>query len=352
MMAAFIVAIRGTIWQAFLLGVSAAFSHSLVIWGLAAAGLAYGQQINAESVEPYFQIGSGIIIILTALWMAWRTSRDIRAEAAHQHTHSHGHSHEHGHHPEAEDSRQRGPNGGFLINTAHGDVELSVFETGVPPRFEIRFLNDCEKLVAPWNQTTITVETIRPDGTKQKFEFACKENVLFSTTDIPEPHEFTATLNLEYNGHSYTYSIPFMESDHAHSELIGLSGSDYQDAHEREHALEIQSRFASREITTGQIVLFGLSGGLLPCPAALTVLLLCLQLKQFTLGFTLVLCFSLGLAITLVTTGAVAAWSVHHATKRFKGFSRIVRRLPFFSSALITLLGIYMIYSGWHHLRS
>ncbi|HEY5894622.1 MAG TPA: nickel/cobalt efflux protein RcnA, partial [Chthoniobacterales bacterium] len=36
MMAAFIVAIRGTIRQAVLLGVSAAFSHSLIIWLLAA----------------------------------------------------------------------------------------------------------------------------------------------------------------------------------------------------------------------------------------------------------------------------------------------------------------------------
>jgi ABC-type nickel/cobalt efflux system permease component RcnA len=35
-------------------------------------------------------------------------------------------------------------------------------------------------------------------------------------------------------------------------------------------------------------------------PAAITVLLLCLQLKEVTLGFALVLCFSIGLAITPV----------------------------------------------------
>ena len=39
MMAAFIVAIRGTVWQAVLLGLSAAFSHSLIIWALAAVAL-------------------------------------------------------------------------------------------------------------------------------------------------------------------------------------------------------------------------------------------------------------------------------------------------------------------------
>jgi len=369
MMAAFIVAIRGTIWQAVLLGVSAAFSHSLVIWGLAAAGLMYGQQLNAEGVEPYFQIVSGVIIIITALWMARRTYRDVQAEAAHHHghehhhghSHSHGHSHDHsrdgdhGHHGHGghydEDARIKGPHGGFLIDTGHGKVELSVFETGVPPRFEVRFLDGGNREIAPWKDTVVTVETIRPDGATQQFAFMQKDNMLFSTSDIAEPHEFTARLSLDHGGHAHTYAVPFREDDHVHPELIGLSGAEYQDAHERQHAMEIERRFATRKATTGQIVLFGLSGGLLPCPAALTVLLLCLQLKKFTLGFTLVLSFSAGLALTLVSTGAIAAWGVRHASKRIAGFSKIARRVPYFSSALISILGLYMIYSGFHGLK-
>ena len=62
MMAAFIIAIRGTIFQAVLLGLSAAFSHSLVIWALAAVALRYGANWNAESTEPYFQMVSGALI--------------------------------------------------------------------------------------------------------------------------------------------------------------------------------------------------------------------------------------------------------------------------------------------------
>jgi nickel/cobalt exporter len=57
MMAAFIIAIRGTVLQAVILGLCAAFSHSLVIWLLAALALHYGSQWNAESTEPYFQLG-------------------------------------------------------------------------------------------------------------------------------------------------------------------------------------------------------------------------------------------------------------------------------------------------------
>src|SRR5438045_7739623 len=62
MMAAFIVAIRGTISQAVLLGLSAAISHSLIIWALAAVALKYGSHWNAETTEPYFQLASAVMI--------------------------------------------------------------------------------------------------------------------------------------------------------------------------------------------------------------------------------------------------------------------------------------------------
>src|SRR5579862_5182917 len=68
MMAAFIVAIRGTMGQAVLLGLSAAISHSLLIWVLAAVALHFGNQWNAESVEPYLQLGSAVLILGLALW--------------------------------------------------------------------------------------------------------------------------------------------------------------------------------------------------------------------------------------------------------------------------------------------
>src|SRR6478609_480231 len=73
MMAAFIIAIRGTILQAVLLGLSAAISHSLIIWLLAALALKFGSQWNAETVEPYLQMGSAVFILILAAWMFFRT---------------------------------------------------------------------------------------------------------------------------------------------------------------------------------------------------------------------------------------------------------------------------------------
>jgi nickel/cobalt transporter (NicO) family protein len=223
MMAAFIIAIRGTVLQAVLLGLCAAFSHSLVIWLLAGLALHYGSQWNAESTEPYFQLASAAIIVGVALWMAWRTHRDIKDEARHNHEHN--------------------------------------------------------------------------------------------------------------------------QDDSVAAKLV-----DYQDAHELAHATEIEKRFADRTVTNGQIALFGLTGGLLPCPAAFTIVLVCLQLKRFALGIFMVLSFSAGLAITLVAAGALAAWGLRHAEKRFSGFGAVARKLPYFSSGILILMGLFIGIQGWRHL--
>jgi nickel/cobalt exporter len=112
------------------------------------------------------------------------------------------------------------------------------------------------------------------------------------------------------------------------------------------HAEDIQRRFAGRTATTGQIVMFGLTGGLIPCPASVTVLLICLQLKQITMGALLVLCFSIGLALTMVTVGAAAALGVRHASGRFKNLSQWADNAPYLSSALIILIGLYTLWLG------
>ena len=68
MMAAFIVAIRGTVKQAVLLGLAATLSHTAVVWLVAMFGMYLGENLDADTTEPYFQLASAAIIILIALW--------------------------------------------------------------------------------------------------------------------------------------------------------------------------------------------------------------------------------------------------------------------------------------------
>jgi len=250
MMAAFIVAIRGTVAQAVMLGLAATVSHTAIVWAIALAGMHFGSQLNGESTEGWFQLASGALIIAIALWMAWRTYRENHPhDHDHRHAHDHDHDHDHDH--------------------GHG-----------------------------------------------------------------------------HHGHDHGHH------HHPHPQTAKAATTEFQDAHEREHAEQIRSRFANRSVTNGQIILFGLTGGLVPCPASITVLLLCLQLKQYSLGVALVLCFSIGLALTMVMTGTIAALSVRHASKHFSGFGELARKAPYVSSLLIVAVGLYTGYLGWSSIQA
>ena len=326
MMAAFIVAVRGTVSQAVLLGLSAAASHTAIVWAVALTGLYFGSRWNAEATEPYLQLISAALIIGIALWMVWRTWSQAQ-EAEHHHDH---------------DETK-------YIDTGHGVVRLEVFEDGVPPRFRLF----AEKPNHAWAADQVRIETERADGTKQSFKFLQRDGFVESIEEIPEPHEFMARLRLGHDHHSHDYDVEFTEHDHHHAtEAAGLdlNNADYQDAHELAHANDIKKRFSNREVTTGQIVMFGLTGGLIPCPASITVLLLCLQLKRVALGATLVLGFSIGLALTMVLSGTIAALSVKHVSKRWSGFGSWSRKAPYISSGLMILIGCYMGFEGLKHI--
>src|SRR6202007_2111792 len=63
MMAAFIVAIRGTVGQAIMLGLAATLSHTVVVWGVALVGMHFGSRWSSEAIEPYFQVVAALMII-------------------------------------------------------------------------------------------------------------------------------------------------------------------------------------------------------------------------------------------------------------------------------------------------
>jgi nickel/cobalt transporter (NicO) family protein len=324
LMAAFIVAIRGTVAQAVMLGVAATISHTAVVWVVALGGMYLWRGVAPEALEPWFQLLSGLIIIAMALWMLWRTRTDrmLAQQAA-----------AHDHHPEGETR---------TIDTGHGVVQLEIFEDGVPPRWRLRTVSG-----QAWFARDVVVATTRPDGAVQTFAFRDRSGYLESFDEIPAPHAFKARVSLGHGGHSHDYDLVFAEAHgHDHHDTAGSSEGEYQDAHERAHAEDIRRKFSDGKATNGQIIIFGLTGGLIPCPAAITVLLLCLQLKEITLGAVLVLCFSIGLAVTLVTVGAAAALATRHASSRMPWLSTAARRAPYVSGLVIIAVGIYVVMHG------
>jgi nickel/cobalt exporter len=74
MMAAFIVAIGGSVKQAVMLGLAATLSHTAIVWLVAMAGMYFGQGLNAETTEPWSQLASSALIICVGVYVglnAW-----------------------------------------------------------------------------------------------------------------------------------------------------------------------------------------------------------------------------------------------------------------------------------------
>jgi uncharacterized protein (TIGR00299 family) protein len=157
-------------------------------------------------------------------------------EHAHSHAHSHGgfsHTHEHahphdhdhgaGHHHDHLAGLTHGPHGGPLVMTSRGRVELSVFESGVPPRFRLFFYDEHGHETRPPAAAGVSLETIRPGRRRQTFRFKTHGSFLEATTELPEPHEFTAVLKLKRGSKTETVRTEFVEDHHHHDH----SGHDH-----------------------------------------------------------------------------------------------------------------------------
>ena len=94
-------------------------------------------------------------------------------------------------------------------------------------------------------------------------------------------------------------------------------------------------------ITMKTLVALGISGGIVPCPEALVVLLAAIKLHRIGYGMVLITAFSVGLAAALIAIGMLVV-SARQRLSRFDRFgegSALVRFLPLGSAAIITLIG-------------
>lgn len=98
-----------------------------------------------------------------------------------------------------------------------------------------------------------------------------------------------------------------------------------------------------QRVTLGSLLVLGISGGIIPCPSALVVLLVAVASGQVALGLTLILAFSLGLAAVLVAIGLLMVYS-RQLLNRFRfGSSRfggVMAGLPVLSALAVSILGL------------
>jgi ABC-type nickel/cobalt efflux system permease component RcnA len=89
-----------------------------------------------------------------------------------------------------------------------------------------------------------------------------------------------------------------------------------------------------------ELLALGITGGIIPCPAALVVLLSAVALHRVGFGLFLILAFSVGLAAVLIAIGLLMVYAGRFMS-RLKGEGPLLTRwLPMASAAVITLLGL------------
>lgn len=310
--AAYLVGIKGTKRDAFLLGLSVAATHSIVVVGISITALWLGREAFTKDVSYWLQIGSGIVVILLGLWMLVRRIRQLYQSKHHAHHHAHEE-------PES-----------ISINGKLCRGLLEIIQTPNGERMRLRAGEAAHNL-----GVRVIINRV---GDFEVLELKkSPDSAVEFTSDVApdEPHEFSAEIELMSGDHREL--IPFaMHEPHEHHHDHGLMSDD---EHARAHAATIPE-YAQRgeRPSWQQIVVFGAAGGMIPCPASITVMLLALSIGKFASGLLAVAGFSIGLAITLVGIGlvVVAGLSQLRGSGHFHWLSS---KAPIISATVVILSG-------------
>ncbi|HUG15868.1 MAG TPA: hypothetical protein VMM78_12730 [Thermomicrobiales bacterium] len=130
--------------------------------------------------------------------------------------------------------------------------------------------------------------------------------------------------------HDHQHDAPALPSTHAHG------GSTHT---------HLPQGATGAPVTWRALLALGVSGGLVPCPSALVLLLGAISLGRLELGMLLVAAFSIGLAAVLTAIGLLLVFA-RRAFERYSFTPRVPRLLPIASAAAISFAGILIVASS------
>ena len=129
--------------------------------------------------------------------------------------------------------------------------------------------------------------------------------------------------------HHHGHSHPHV---HTHADGHVHHHSYHDHAHPHFHT---QSAVSKR-----QLFALGITGGIVPCPAALVVLLSAVALHRIAFGLFLIVAFSIGLAVVLIAIGLLMVYARRFMSSVGGDGIMLTRWLPIASAAFITILGV------------
>jgi ABC-type nickel/cobalt efflux system permease component RcnA/Tol biopolymer transport system component len=99
------------------------------------------------------------------------------------------------------------------------------------------------------------------------------------------------------------------------------------------------------ELTWRSLITLGVSGGLVPCPDAIAILLVAVAINRILLGLALIVSFSLGLAVVLIVIGWLMV-SGGRLFARMNFLSKVAPLMPVVSAGVVMILGVVLTYGA------
>jgi ABC-type nickel/cobalt efflux system permease component RcnA len=302
MVAAYLVGSRGTVSQAVLLGVVVTITHTASVFLLGIACMVAFQYVVPDKVIPWLGFVSGLLVtgVGATLLVGRLSGRDWGHGHSHEHGHSHGHQHAHRKHDAQLESAP-----GHSHNHAH---EAPAHSHGHDHSHE-----------APAHS----------HGHDHSHEAPAHSHGHDHSHDAPG----------HSHGHDHSHEAPGHSHGHDHAHEAPGHSHDHDEPVSAPVVRQVPDAPAAESVSLWALVSLGISGGLVPCPEALVVLLAAISLNKLLLGMLVLVAFSLGLASLLVLIGILVV-SATRMSKRYYPSDETIRRISIASYVVICGLGL------------
>jgi cation diffusion facilitator family transporter len=222
----------------------AGYSSAIV---LAMIAMLIGYEAVSRLLEPV-AISFNEAIPIAVLGLVVNVASAWLLSGGHHHGYAHGHGHGH------EEQARR-------IALGRHILEIEVFEDDVPPHFRVRA--QAGTLLA----SDVSIETTRPDGSRQLFTFDDRGGYLESRDEIPEPHAFLARIRLMQAGQAHERELEFEEHEHGHEHGHG-TGAHHRDNNMRAAIVHVMADAAVSVLVIAGLLLARTFGWLWMDPLA------------------------------------------------------------------------------------
>lgn len=291
---AYLVGSKGTPKHAAFLGLTVTITHTLGVFAIGIITLFASQFILPETIMPILSFVSGLLVLFIGLNLFKnRLLAALGYKSAHVHHHDHTHFHEDGsvdgfHHKHDGEPHH------------HGDGDL---------------------------RHTHDHSAHAHDHSEHGHHHHHEHN-------HHHEHDHHHAHGHDHHGHA--------PGHHAHSH----DDHDPHAAFVHTHDGHTHSHLPPENITWKSLLGLGISGGLLPCPSALVLMLAAINLNRIGYGLVLTVAFSIGLAATLMCVGLAFLYLGKFLDRPSLGNNRIIKALPVFSAFVITCLGGVICYNS------